>query len=181
MDPTDQSPEEMYSVWALLPEPVRRRLLGLMAGLRAAHGGAVFEPHATVLGAMRLRRSAAIEALRAAAAGLGPYTARVASIGRYGVNLLLEPTREVMATSDHCRAHFGYQRPTPYVPHLSLLYGDHLTEEEMAAARKKAGEMDKGIFGLQFEISELALYKTDPKDKSLESWELVELCHLQKK
>lgn len=51
----------------------------------------------------------------------------------------------------------------------------------MAAARKKAGEMDKGIFGLQFEISELALYKTDPKDKSLESWELVELCHLQKK
>ncbi|KAF7094368.1 hypothetical protein CFC21_096680 [Triticum aestivum] len=127
MDPTDQSPEEMYSVWALPPEPVRRRLLGLMASLRAAHGGAVFEPHATM-----------------------------------------------MATSDHCRAHFDYQTS-------SLLYGDHLTEEEKAAARKKAGEMDKGIFGLQFEISELALYKTDPKDKSLESWELVELCHLQKK
>ncbi|KAI4979177.1 hypothetical protein ZWY2020_015930 [Hordeum vulgare] len=154
MDPTDQSLEKMYSVWALLPEPVRRRLLGLMAGLRTAHGGAVFEPHATVLGAMRLRRSAAVEALRAAAAGLRPYTAPTAAIGHYGVNLLLEPTPEVMATSDHSRAHFDYQRPAPCMPHLSLLYGDHLTEEEMAAARKKAGEMDKGIFGLQFEISE---------------------------
>ncbi|KAI4976313.1 hypothetical protein ZWY2020_049920 [Hordeum vulgare] len=172
MDPTDQSPEEMYSMWALLPEPVRRRLLGLMAGLRTAHGGAAFEPHATVLGAMRLRRSAAVEALRAAAAGLRPSAATASTSSS---------NRPVMATSDHCRAHFDYQRPAPYMPHLSLLYGDHLTEEEMAAARKKAGEMDKGIFGLQFEISELALYKTDPKDKSLESWELVELCHLQNK
>ena len=66
------------------------------------------------------------------------------------------------------------------MPHVSLLYGD-LTDEEEEEARKKVDELDKDICGLEFEISELALYRTDTTDKSLESWELVEVCHLEKK
>ena len=66
------------------------------------------------------------------------------------------------------------------MPHVSLLYGD-LTDEEEEEARKKVEELDKDIYGLEFEISELALYRTDTTDKSLESWELVEVCHLEKK
>jgi 2'-5' RNA ligase len=64
-----------------------------------------------------------------------------------------------------------------YMPHVSLLYGD-LTDEEKEEARKKAEELDKDIYVLEFEISELALYRTDTTDKTLESWELVEVCHL---
>ncbi|CAN6337073.1 unnamed protein product [Urochloa humidicola] len=185
MDPADQSPEEVYSVWALPPAPVRDRLRRIMEGLRAAHGGPAFEPHATVVGDFRSRRSAAIEVLRAAGAGVQPYTARVTGVARgtffyQCVYLLLEPTPEVVAASDHCCGHFGYQRKTPYMPHVSLLYGD-LTDEEKEEARKKVEELDKDICGLEFEISELALYRTDTADKSLESWELVEVCHLEKK
>ena len=44
--------------------------------------------------------------------------------------------------------------------HVSLLYGD-LTDEEKEEARKKVEELDKDIYGLEFEISELALYRTD--------------------
>ena len=44
------------------------------------------------------------------------------------------------------------------MPHVSLLYGDLTNEEE---ARKKVEELDKDIYGLEFEISELALYRTD--------------------
>ncbi|XP_062193967.1 cyclic phosphodiesterase-like [Phragmites australis] len=179
MDSTDQSPEEVYSVWALPPEPVRGRLRRLMAGLGAAHGGPAFEPHATVVGAIRLHRSVAVEALRAAAAGVRPYTARVAGDPRGFYRrgrLLLEPTPEVMAASDHCCSHFGYQRPAPYVPHLSLMYGNRREEDDDEAARKKVEELDKDIRGLQFEISELALYNTEPGH--VESWKLVELCHL---
>ncbi|KAL6655955.1 hypothetical protein ACP70R_006781 [Stipagrostis hirtigluma subsp. patula] len=179
MDPTDQSPEEVYSVWALPPEPARGRLRRVMAALRAAYGGPAFEPHLTVVGAIRLRRSSAVEALRAAAAGLRPYTARVAGDRRGGffrrVYLLMEPTAEVMAASDHCCGHFGYQRPTPYRPHVSLIYRDW-TKEEEAEARKKVVELDQDIRDLQFEISELALYTTGPG--GVESWELVETCHL---
>ncbi|CAL4902239.1 unnamed protein product [Urochloa decumbens] len=185
MDPADQSPEEVYSVWALPPAPARDRLRRIMEGLRAAHGGPAFEPHATVVGDFRGRRSAAVEVLRAAAAGVQPYTARVTGVGRgtffyQCVYLILEPTPEVLAASDHCCGHFGYQRKTPYMPHVSLLYGD-LTDEEKEEARKKVEELDRDICRLEFEISELALYRTDTADKSLESWELVEVCHLEKK
>lgn len=185
MDPTDQSPEEVYSVWALPPAPVRDRLRHIMEGLRAAHDGPAFEPHAMVVGDLRSRRSTSIEVLHTAAAGVQPYTARVTGVSRGSffyqcVYLLLEPTPEVVAASDHCCGHFGYKRKTPYMPHVSLLYGD-LTDEEKEEARKKVEELDKDICGLEFEISELALYRTDTTDKSLESWELVEVCHLEKK
>ncbi|KAF0897509.1 hypothetical protein E2562_038507 [Oryza meyeriana var. granulata] len=66
MEVTDQSPEEVYSVWALPLEPVHEWFPGVMAGLRAAHGGPTFEPHATVVGAIRLLRFTAIEALHTA-------------------------------------------------------------------------------------------------------------------
>ena len=46
------------------------------------------------------------------------------------------------------------------MPHVSLLYGD-LTDEEEEEARKKVEELDKDICGLESEISELALYRTD--------------------
>ncbi|CAM0954560.1 unnamed protein product [Alopecurus aequalis] len=187
MDPAaDQSPEEVYSVWALPPEHVRARFREIMTGLRAAHGGPTFEPHATAVGAVRMRRSEAIQALRAAAAaGVAPYTARVTGVARGDffyqcVYLLLEPTPEVIQPSDHFCAHFGYERTTPYMPHVSLLYGD-LTDEEKEVARKKVEELDSELIGLEFEISELALYRTDTEDKSLESWELVEVCNLAKK
>lgn len=185
MDPTDQSPEEVYSVWALPPEPVRDRFRRIMEGLRAAYGGPAFEPHVTVVGDFRGRRSEAVKVLRAAAASVQPYTARVTGVARGSffyqcVYILLDPTAEVVGASDHCCANFGYNRKTPYMPHVSLLYGD-LTDEEKEEARKKAEELDKDIYVLEFEISELALYRTDTTDKTLESWELVEVCHLEKK
>uniref|UniRef100_A0A804Q2E7 Cyclic phosphodiesterase n=1 Tax=Zea mays TaxID=4577 RepID=A0A804Q2E7_MAIZE len=82
MDPTDQSPEEVYSVWALPPEPVRDRFRRIMEGLRAAYGGPAFEPHVTVVGDFRGRRSEAVKVLRAAAASVQPYTARVTGVAR---------------------------------------------------------------------------------------------------
>lgn len=58
------------------------------------------------------------------------------------------------------------------MPHLSLLYAD-LTEEEKKRAQEKANALDKGIGSLTFQITRLALYKTDTEDKSLKSWEKV--------
>lgn len=63
------------------------------------------------------------------------------------------------------------------MPHLSLLYGD-LSEEEKQKAQEKAYVLDEGIGSLEFEISQLALYKTDTRDRSLKSWEKVVDCNL---
>ncbi|CAL9173467.1 unnamed protein product, partial [Musa hybrid cultivar] len=115
------------------------------------------------------------------------------------------PRVKVVETSALSCGHFGYENATrtlkafppklalflefdmiwanrglwiaAYMPHLSLLYGD-LTEEEKERARQRVEALDKEILSLSFEVSALALYKTDTEDKSLESWEQVELCHL---
>lgn len=58
------------------------------------------------------------------------------------------------------------------MPHLSLLYAD-LTEEEKKKAQEKAYALDKDIDGSSFQVTRLALYKTDTEDKTLKSWEKV--------
>ncbi|GKE99779.1 cyclic phosphodiesterase-like protein, partial [Tanacetum coccineum] len=78
----------------------------------------------------------------------------------------------VMQTGAHCWSHFGYKSETPYMPHLSILYG-YLTEEEKKRAQEKANALDESIKSLSFPITRLGLYKTDPEDKTLKSWEKV--------
>ncbi|KAG8490769.1 hypothetical protein CXB51_013915 [Gossypium anomalum] len=73
----------------------------------------------------------------------------------------------------HCVGHFL----VAYMPHLSLLYA-YLTEEEKKKAQEKANMLDESISSLSFQISRLALYKTDTEDKTLKSWEKVAECNL---
>ncbi|KAH7686305.1 2'3'-cyclic-nucleotide 3'-phosphodiesterase protein [Dioscorea alata] len=175
-----QYDEEEFSVWAIPPDDLRNKLKTLMTTLRSEFGGAEFEPHVTVVRALRLRPADALRHLLSAASSLNYYSARVSSVSRGScVSLLLDPTAEVVNASYHCRAHFGYSNSTPYMPHLSLLYGD-LTEEDKEKARERAEELAKGIVGTTFEISKIALFKTDPEDTSLKSWEKIAVCELLK-
>ncbi|KAG6407247.1 hypothetical protein SASPL_130233 [Salvia splendens] len=174
---------DAYSVWALPPEELKPRLKKLMSGLRSEFGGPEFEPHVTILGAIKLTESEARDMFRKACEGLKPYTATVDKIATgtffyQCVFLLLHPTPEVVEASDHSCAHFGFKRSTPYMPHLSLLYGD-LTEEEKKTALEKACALDESIGGLSFQISRLVLYKTETEDKSCKSWEKVEEFELK--
>lgn len=63
------------------------------------------------------------------------------------------------------------------MPHLSLLYGD-LSEDEKKKAQEKANILDESISGLSFQVTRLALYKTDTEDKTLKSWEKITECTL---
>ncbi|KAL3576327.1 hypothetical protein D5086_021610 [Populus alba] len=96
------------------------------------------------------------------------------------VYLLLHPMPEVVEASAHCSGHFGYKSSTPYMPHLSLLYGD-LTDDEKKEAQEKANILDESISGLSFPITRLALWKTDTEDLTLKSWEKIAECSLSPK
>lgn len=90
----------VYSVWAAAPEPLRPRLAALMEKLRDEFGGPAFEPHVTVVGAMRLSEDDARRRLRSVCKGIRPYTVRFDGVARgtffyQCVFLLVEPTSEV--------------------------------------------------------------------------------------
>ncbi|GFZ06171.1 RNA ligase/cyclic nucleotide phosphodiesterase family protein [Actinidia rufa] len=174
--------KRMYSVWAVPSEDVRERLKRLMSGLRSEFDGPEFEPHVTVVGAISLTEEDALDKFRAACHGVKAYTATVEKVAAgtffyQCVFLLLNPTAEVVETSSHCTGHFGYKSPTPYMPHLSLLYGD-LTDEEKKKAQEKANGLDESIGSLSFQINRLALYETETEDKTLKSWKKIAECNL---
>ncbi|KAH7545073.1 cyclic phosphodiesterase [Ziziphus jujuba] len=177
-----QSEKNVYSVWAIPPDDVAARLKKLMEGLRAEFGGPQFEPHITVVGAISLTADDAVAKFRSACEGLKAYTATVERVATgtffyQCVYLLIHPTPQVVETSTHCTGHFGYKSSTPYMPHLSLLYGD-LSEDEKKKAQEKANILDESISGLSFQVTRLALYKTDTEDKTLKSWEKITECTL---
>ncbi|KAL0398410.1 UNVERIFIED_CONTAM: Cyclic phosphodiesterase [Sesamum radiatum] len=181
MESTTSTPAQVkknvYSVWALPPEELTPRLKKLMEGLRSEFGGPEFEPHVTVVGAFSLPESEARDKFNKACEELKAYNASVEKVdtGTFFyqcVFLRLHPTPEVVEASAHCCGHLGCKNSTPYMPHLSLLYGD-LTDEEKKTAREKAYVLDESIGSLNFQISRLALYKTDTEDKSCKSWEKV--------
>ncbi|GMH05193.1 hypothetical protein Nepgr_007033 [Nepenthes gracilis] len=174
--------KDWYSVWALPPDDVRDRVKKLMDGLRSEFGGPEFEPHLTVVGAINLSEQDALQKFKSAVDGVKVYTASVQSVSTgtffyQCVFLLLHPSPEVLETSAHCCSHFGYNNSTPYMPHMSLIYGD-ITDEEKKKAQEKATILDDGISNLNFPITRLALYKTDVGDKTTKSWEKVAECDL---
>ncbi len=64
----------------------------------------------------------------------------------------------------------GYSQEKPYMPHLSLVYGD-LTIEKREQLTKdfQLKDLEKG-----FVASALSLWYTPIEDKSLASWMLIE-------
>ncbi|KAJ4980978.1 hypothetical protein NE237_031815 [Protea cynaroides] len=174
--------EDDYSVLALPPEDVNNRLNDLMKGLRSEFGGPEIVPHITVVGITRLTKADALKKFKSACEGLKSYTGQVDSVAKGTsfyecVFLLFHATPEMISTADHCNGCFGNKSSTPYMPHLSLLYGD-LTDEEKKKAQEKAKLLDKSISSLSFKISRLALYKTPSGDSSLKSWEKLVECSL---
>ncbi|KAJ7968801.1 cyclic phosphodiesterase-like [Quillaja saponaria] len=111
--------KDVYSVWALPPEDVGERVKKLMEGLRSEFGGPQFEPHITVVGAITLTADDALN-----------------KFDQRCVYLLVHPTVEVVETSAHCSSHLGYRNSTPYMPHLSILYGDLTDDEKKRASRE---------------------------------------------
>ncbi|XP_057764247.1 cyclic phosphodiesterase-like [Salvia miltiorrhiza] len=174
---------DTYSVWAFPPEELKPRLKKLMDGLRSEFGGPEFEPHVTVVGAIKLTEKEARDMFHKACEGLKPYAATVEKVATgtffyQCVFLLLHPTPEVVEASAHSCAHFGLKSSSPYMPHLSLLYGE-LTDAEKKAAQEKAYALDESIGSLNFQISRLALYKTETEDRTCKSWEKVDEFQLK--
>lgn len=72
--------KNIYSVWALPPEDVTERVKKLMTTLRSEFGGPEFEPHVTVVGAIKLTEDDAREKFKKACDGLKAYNATVEKI-----------------------------------------------------------------------------------------------------
>ncbi|XP_031287467.1 cyclic phosphodiesterase-like [Pistacia vera] len=160
---TDESQKNDYSVWAAPPVDVIPRIKKLMEGLRSEFGGPQLEPHMTVVGLVSLTKDDALAKFKAACDGLKTYNC---SVDSWATGLY------VVEASAKSSSTFGFKSSTPYMPHISLLYGD-LTDEEKKKAQEKAYFLDESIDQLSFPITRLQLWKTPASDNTLTSWEKI--------
>lgn len=110
--PLQDEESAVYSVWAMPPDHVRERLVKLMDHLRSEFGGPEFEPHVTVVGAIRLSKDDALHKLQSSCSGLKPYAVRLNTVSKgtffyQCVYLLLDPTPEVCYVYDFSTYRYG--------------------------------------------------------------------------
>ncbi|KAF5207077.1 cyclic phosphodiesterase-like, partial [Thalictrum thalictroides] len=75
----------------------------------------------------------------------------------------------VLETAAHCSKYFGDDIPNEYMLHVSLLFGD-FTDEVKQRIIEKAEAFYPNLTSLSFQTSQLALWRTNTDDQTLETW-----------
>jgi hypothetical protein len=184
----------VYSLWLEPPPALASTSAGFIARYAGASGGRcpTFDPHVTLAGgfvgteAQAREKSAAIVASLASAFGPLRCDAMEVSAGtrfHQCVYLCVVPTEQLANAHALAARAFGLEPGNgggaPYMPHLSLVYGD-LTETERECARKDAaaallGDGDTNAsHAASFAAAEVSLWRTDVQDRSCESWSRVD-------
>ena len=189
----------VYSLWLEPPPALASTSAGFIGRYAGASGGRcpTFDPHVTLAGgfvgteAQAREKSAAIVASLASAFGPLRCDAMEVSAGtrfHQCVYLRVVPTEQLANAHALAARAFGLEPGNgggaPYMPHLSLVYGD-LTETEREHARKDAaaallGDGDTNAsHAASFAAAEVSLWRTDVQDLSCESWSRVDRYPLQ--
>ncbi len=106
----------------------RDRLVATIDRLAATCGTPRFPPHVTMLATFECSEDLAVRALASLAAGVPPVDLTLAAIGHeetYFRSLYLraEPSAQLLALREAGQRAWALD-PSPYLPHLSLLYSD---------------------------------------------------------
>ena len=181
--------EEWWSLWFEPPKAFAARCQEAIDAEAEKRGTPAFVPHVTLVGGFRgtedaARKSSATLA-EALAAPEGPlfWGAECAVRGAESattffqcVYLAVVPSAPLTKAAEIARQHVGLE-PAPYVPHLSLVYGDLSTEDRdqlVASHAPLAAELAEG-----FVASAVSLWRTDVNDRTCQKWERVATFKLQ--
>jgi 2'-5' RNA ligase len=147
----------IHFLW-LLPEAVSSaRLRRLIEDLSTRVGAAPFEPHVTLLGRLCAEPADLIERTRELAERIGPLRIAVERAGHSDayfrcVYFTAALDGELSAARAEAEQTFGCApSPTPFFPHLSLVYGalDPATRQQLADAAHRVQWAQFGVDRLQ--------------------------------
>jgi hypothetical protein len=183
----------VYSLWLEPPPALASTSAGFIARYAGASGGRcpTFDPHVTLAGgfvgteAQAKEKSAAIVASLASAFGPLRCDAMEVSAGtrfHQCVYLRMVPTEQLANAHALAARAFGLEPGNgggaPYMPHLSLVYGD-LTDAQREDARRDGetallGNDAANVADASFVAAEVTLWRTDIEDLTCESWSRVD-------
>eukprot|EP00850_Spirogloea_muscicola_P024557 SM001049S14016 [mRNA] locus=s1049:81:897:+ [translate_table: standard] len=117
---------------------------------------------------------------------LSPYTLRVERVAAgmsffQCVYLLMQRAEEALDAHWQAKLAFGMAAEgddpvgakEAYMPHVSLMYGDIAEEAKAGIVEGVEHEHADLAAGLEYPVTSLALWRTDPDDRLLGSWECI--------
>lgn len=125
--------EEQYSLWITPSGEVKEVLQKIINRLSSSYNGPIFEPHMTLLGNIKIHKDQMIEKAKNLSTELTqfPLSFSEASFSTtyfQSVFIRVKSTASLMNANMKAKEIYR-QENTVFMPHISVLYGDHSMEE----------------------------------------------------
>ena len=146
-----------YALWLLPPDDVRARFAQLIREIAATNDTPEFDPHITLLEAIDGDEGPLRAGIRELAFNTQPIEVRLTEANyldefHRALFIMVEPAAAVLAARAEAQARFATENDRPYMPHMSLLYGN-------LAVPTKESLLDRigHRFDMAFRVSQLLL------------------------
>ncbi len=129
---------ERYSIWALPEQSTEQELQKIITLFSQLYGGPHFEPHMTLLGDVKGESAQMVDVVDELAAGLDELSLRFGEVS-FSTTFFQSVFIRVLATAQLMEQNLKAKRlfqleNNLFMPHVSLLYGDHAMETREEAA-----------------------------------------------
>ncbi len=119
----------VYSIWLKPTGEARAELAAIISRLSRAYSTLLFEPHVTLIGELTGQEEELVARTRQLAGRLYPFVVQFGELGGLDefyrcLFVRLQETAPVMKANAQARQVFHRESDDPYMPHLSLLYGN---------------------------------------------------------
>jgi 2'-5' RNA ligase len=141
-----------YAVWLMPSGQLYDRLARVIFELSRKYGTPAFEPHVTLLAHIPGTEDTVASRCEQLANRIEPYVVRLTRLDRLNEYYrclfvrVLETPAVVEANSEACQV-FEVQKAQPYMPHLSLLYGDfsEVTKNEIVEGLRESWDLEFSV------------------------------------
>ena len=147
-----------YSLWLMPTGDVYNKLNNIIYNLSKKYSAPSFKPHVTLIGGILKSEEAMVSKTAQLASVIHPYKIELFTVDYLDefyrcLFLKAKETDEVIKANVEARKIFDKQENTPYMPHLSLMYGDFSPEMK----EKIIMEIGKE-FNLNFKVNNIHLF-----------------------
>lgn len=158
-----------YSLWLMPSGEVYERFTYLIKRLAQEYNGPIFQPHVTLLGEFTQSEEEVIKLTQDLIADQKPFPVTLRQIDYQDFHfralfVIAEITEPLLSLHSRAKQIFGMQNIPPYMPHLSLLYGNYSNDVKEKIISEIGSEQTA-----QFDVSIVHLVKGG----KVEEWKIV--------
>lgn len=158
-----------YTLWLMPRGEIYDKFAEIIRRLAKKYAAPIFQPHVTLLGDIELPEAEMIKRIEQLVQGQKPFSITLRQIDYqdfYFRTLFVrsEITESLVSLHEKAKKIFGMQDIPPYMPHLSILYGNYLVEVKEKIIQEIGTDQTA-----QFDVSSVHLVKGG----EVEEWQII--------